>query len=151
MNKVVRWIINIFLVLVIAVLTGYLVLRLTNKVEIYDVKTGSMEENIHVGDYVLILKISNYNVGDVVTYKKNGYLVTHRIIKKESNTFVTKGDANNAEDEAIDGDSIVGKVYLNGGLLNIVIRYKYVLVALVISLYLISCYFGKEEDLKEEK
>ena len=151
MNKIVRWIINAFLVLVIAVLTGYLALRLANKVEIYNVKTGSMEENIHVGDYVLILKIGNYNIGDVVTYKKNGYLVTHRIIRKENNTFVTKGDANNAEDEAIDGNSIVGKVYINGGILNIVINYKFVLVALVISLYLVSCYFGKEENLEEEK
>ena len=141
--KIVKIIIDILLILIIVLLSGYFVLRAINKIEIYNVKTGSMEDNIHVGDYILILKKTNYKVGDIVTYKREDYMITHRIVKIENDTYITKGDANNTEDEAIKKDSIVGKVVLNGGILNIIIDYKFVLVGFLIILYLISCFIGK--------
>lgn len=151
MVKILKWFANLLLIFVIIALAGYFVLRVTNKIEIYHVKTGSMEAKIHVGDYVLILKKSNYKVGDVVTYTSNNGFITHRIIEIDGNKVTTKGDANNTPDEVINAKIIIGKVIMSGGILNIIIKYKYLISGLVLSLYLFSCYFDsvKEEEKKE--
>jgi len=146
MAKIYKIFVNTLFILLIVVLGTYVFLRFINKVEIYSVKTGSMEDNIHVGDYILIFKKNDYNVGDVVTYRKDNYYITHRVIKKENNSFITKGDANNTDDGKINKKDIIGKVILSGGILNIVITYKFALVAIFIALYLISCYFEKDEE-----
>ena len=105
-----------------------------------------MEDAIYAGDYILIYKKNSYNVGDVVTYKKDDYHVTHRIIKKNGKKIITKGDANNAEDEEITTKSIVGEVIYSGGFLNILINYKYGIAGALLALYLFSCYFSKKEE-----
>ena len=153
MVKLFKIFVNIILIIVIVLLLGYLVLRVTDKIEIYNVKTGSMEEKIHAGDYILIFRKSSYNVGDVVTYTSSDGFITHRIIKKEGSKITTKGDANNTEDNEIIESSIVGKVIISGGILNIVIEYKYIIVCLLLSLYLFSCYFGgnDKETLELDK
>lgn len=145
-SKVLKKITDIIIVLLIIFLGIYFILRFMGVAEIYLVKTGSMEDGIHVGDYILIYKKDKYNIGDVVTYEKNGYHVTHRIIKKNGNKVVTKGDANNIEDDEINVDSIVGKVIYSGGYLNFVIDYKYALASALLALYLFSCYFSKKDD-----
>lgn len=149
MVKIYKIFVNTLFILLIAVLGIYVFFRFTNKVEIFSVKTGSMEDNIHVGDYVLIYKKNDYNVGDVVTYHKDNYFITHRIIRTENNYFITKGDANNTEDEKIDKSVIVGKVIISGGILNIIVNYKFSIAAIFLALYLISCYFGKDEEDKK--
>lgn len=153
MSKVFKWIVNIIFIIVIALLVAYLALRTTDKIEIYRVKTGSMEEKIHVGDYILIYRKENYNVGEVVTYTSNDGFITHRIIKKENGKIITKGDANNAEDREIYESTIVGKVIISGGILNYIINYKYIIVCALLSLYLFSCYFGdgKKEEIETSK
>lgn len=148
MIKVLKNIINVIFIAVIVILIIYFILRVTNKVEIYSVKTGSMEDKIHVGDYILIYRKDNYEVGNVVTFIRNDGFITHRIISMEGNMVITKGDANNTIDEAIPKDNILGKVIMIGGILNVVIKYKYALVGFLLSLYLISCYIGND---KEEK
>lgn len=146
MVKIIKGIFDIIFIILIIILSLYLILKISNKIELYNVKTGSMEDNIHVGDYILIYKKNDYQIGDVVTFSKDGYFVTHRIIKKDNKKFVTKGDANNLEDDEITIDDIVGKVVLSGGFLNFVIDFKYALVAGFLSLYLLSCYFGKGSE-----
>ena len=156
MVKVIRKIADILLIVIIVILAGYYVLRLANKVEIFSIVTGSMEEDIHVGDYVLIFKKNDYKVGEIVTYEKEDYYITHRVIRKDGNSYVTKGDANNTEDEEINKSSIIGKVILSGGLLNIIIRYKYVIAGVILTLYLASWMFKdlieyiKDDENKEE-
>lgn len=151
MVKVFKGIVNFIFIVAIIVLIGYFLLRITNKVEIYTVKTGSMEDKIHVGDYILIYRKSSYNVGDVVTFTTDGGYVTHRIIKKEGRTITTKGDANNTVDDVIKESIIVGKVIMSGGILNIIVDYKFAFAGILLSLYLISCYIGDGEDTKEEE
>lgn len=148
MAKIFKWFYNILFIIIIICLLGYYLLRITNKVEIYNVKTGSMEQKIHIGDYILILRKKEYKVGDVVTYTSDNGFITHRIIKIDGDNITTKGDANNTEDMSIKSNIIVGKVILSGGILNIVIKYKYIFVGLFLSLYLFSCYF---ESTKKEK
>ena len=146
MNKYFKIISNVIFIIIVVILLGYFTLRLMNKVEIYNVSTGSMESKIHAGDYILILKKSNYKVGEVVTYSKNNYFITHRIVKINDEKIITKGDANNIEDEEIDRSEIIGKVVISGGILNFIINYKYLLVSFFLTLYLISCYINKEKN-----
>ncbi len=145
MNKTVKIIMNVILILIIIVLCVYVLLRFTNKVEIYKVETGSMENGIHAGDYIMVLKNTNYSIGDVVTYEKNNSLITHRIIKKDGDKIITKGDANNVEDEEISKSDIIGKVILKGGILNFIVNFKYAIIFLFLSIYLFTYYFDSKK------
>ena len=147
MIKVIDKIANLILILVIIALGSYVVLSHLNQLLIYNVKTGSMEDNIHVGDYILIVKKDDYQVGDVVTFRKSGGFITHRIINKKGDIITTKGDANNIEDDNIEKKNIIGKVIISGGILNFIIKYKYALVSLLLSLYLFSWYFNKKDEM----
>lgn len=81
---------------------GYSLLRIAS---------GSMESKYHVGDYIIIKEQNKYEVNDVVTYIDDyNNLVTHRIVKIDENEVITKGDANNTEDEPFDIVNIQGKV-----------------------------------------
>ena len=153
MGKIYRGIVNVFLIIVIVLLVGYFALRLLDVVRIYSVETGSMEDKIHTGDYILLFKKSHYSLGDVITYQVDGYFVTHRIVKIEGDEITTKGDANNVEDKAIDISQVEGKAIYWGGLLNYIIKYKYVFVVLLLGLYLLSCYLeeNREKKIKENK
>lgn len=151
MVKIINKILNVILIAVIVLLVGYFLLRVTNQIKIYSVKTGSMEDNIHAGDYILILKKSDYKVGDIVTYQENDYFITHRIVKKNGDKIITKGDANNSEDGEINADSVIGKVILVGGFLNFLVNYKYALVGTLLTIYLITYYYEKYEEDKIKK
>lgn len=81
---------------------GYSVLRIVS---------GSMEPKYHVGDYIIIKKQDKYKVDDVVTYIDDyDNYVTHRIVEIDDTDVITKGDANNIEDEKFDIVNIQGKV-----------------------------------------
>ena len=54
-------------------------------------------------------------------------------------------------DDEIDKSSIVGEVILAGGIINIIINYKFVIIALMLIIYLLSCYIEKDkEQIKKE-
>lgn len=79
------------------------------------VVSGSMSPEIKTGDMVIV-KNGNRNIktGDVVTYRLEGMLITHRVknISEENDieVFITKGDANNREDyKAVERSQILGK------------------------------------------
>lgn len=145
MNKIIKIIIDVILILSIVVLIIYFALRITGRIKIYNVETGSMEDKIHAGDYILLCRRDNYKVGDVITYTVDEYFVTHRIIKIENDMITTKGDANNIEDDGITKDQIVGKMIYCGGILNIIINFKFAIIAFLIGLYLLSCYITEEK------
>ena len=82
------------------------------------IASGSMEPNINVGDVVIIdQKNREYDIGDIIAYKKDKIIIVHRIVRKikVSNSFVyyTKGDANKSIDNyPIDEKIVLGKVNL---------------------------------------
>lgn len=153
MIKVVKKIIDIIFIIILVILSIYAVLKITNKVEIYVVQTGSMEDNIHVGDYILIYKTQNIKERDIVTFKRADGFVTHRVTKINGNKVITKGDANNVEDDEIDISDIIGKVIYVGWILNFVIDFKYAIISLMLAIYLFTMYLDdkeKNKKLKEE-
>lgn len=59
----------------------------------------SMEPKFHKGDLVLVRTSSTYNVGDIVVYRHPTIgPIIHRIIGKDGNHFIFKGDNNNFVD-----------------------------------------------------
>lgn len=77
---------------------------------LFSVATGSMEPVINQNDLIVIKAQDDYDINDIVTFKSDKAYITHRIISKRGETFVTKGDANNAKDVAIEKNQIIGKV-----------------------------------------
>ena len=149
MSKIFKIAFDIIFIFLIIILCLYFILRILGIVKIYEVKTGSMEDEIHVGDYILIIKKNNYKVGDIVTYTKEDYYVTHRIVEKNGNKVITKGDANNVVDEEINVSDIVGKVIYHGGILNFFIEFKYIIAGGLLCLYLLSIFFEKKNNKQE--
>lgn len=76
------------------------------------VESGSMKPIFKKGDFIVIKRCEEYEVGDIITYSVNNkYLVTHRILEKYEDFVITKGDYNNVKDEEkINIKDIYGKV-----------------------------------------
>ena len=72
--------------------------------------SGSMEPELSIDDIIMVKEKDHYEVGDIVVFQKDYTLVVHRIIKKEGNEIITKGDANNIEDSPITEEKIKGIV-----------------------------------------
>ena len=73
--------------------------------------SGSMEPSMSIGDLVIVHRDKEYRVGDIVVFDSGGLSVTHRILEKAQEGFVTKGDANNVPDkELLSENHIIGRV-----------------------------------------
>lgn len=77
---------------------------------IFSTETGSMYPTINVGDIVIVKLDEPVQEQDIVTYKQEKSFITHRIIKKEGNSIIAKGDNNNTQDEMINENDVIGKV-----------------------------------------
>lgn len=102
------------------------------------VSSGSMEPELTIGDIIVMKTRDNYEVNDVITYHiDNEYLVTHRIVERNENSFVTKGDSNNTKDaEHILKENIEGKVVFSSKLLGLLYE-NWLIVIVIILLILI--------------
>ena len=116
-QKVRDVIVSIFTIIVIIACWYAIIVKMILKVDVpmvagYSalvVLSGSMEPTIMTGEVIVIHEQPDYNVGDILTYRDSGVLVTHRIVEKSGNTFVTRGDANNTNDAPIMKSQAVGK------------------------------------------
>ena len=72
-------------------------------------ETGSMAPTIEKGDIVIIKIGDEIRENDIITYKKNNVLITHRIMNIDGDTIIAKGDYNNTEDEPITKSQVIGK------------------------------------------
>lgn len=81
-------------------------------ITILKVMSNSMSPVIEKGNKIIIKKQNEYEIGDIITYINNdGNLITHRIIKKYEDGFITKGDNNNTEDkEKVRKNQVLGKI-----------------------------------------
>ena len=78
----------------------------------YVVYSGSMEPEIPTGA-VVFTKEGEFSPkkGDIITFHNGDTVVTHRVVKKEKDIFITKGDANKTEDPVpAEASQIIGRV-----------------------------------------
>lgn len=78
----------------------------------YVVLSGSMEPSIQTGSIVFSDKnVREVNVGDVITYDAGSRYVTHRVVCKMKEGYITKGDANwEADLKPVPQNRVIGKV-----------------------------------------
>lgn len=82
------------------------------------IATGSMEPMIKPGDVILVKKTdsNDFKIGDVIQFRRDNILISHRIIdikenKIEEKSYRTKGDNNSAPDsELVKPELIKGKI-----------------------------------------
>ena len=77
------------------------------------VASGSMSGTIEVDDIIFVKITKKVKNDDIVTFMDDdGNLITHRLVKKSGDKYITKGDVNNVSDDPITEDQIIGKVAL---------------------------------------
>ena len=120
------------------------------------VVTGSMEPSIYTGEYIIVEKtdVNALSEGDIISFYSEqsdirGLLVTHRVVgRNEDGSYITKGDANPAEDSvSVKPGSIIGKykgkarffIWLS----SFVNAKKLLLMLVVIPMTLIALYEAK--------
>lgn len=123
-KKICRWIFDIilFIILAIALIMAYNHIQINIKGNTYttmlgysafEVATGSMSNTIEIGDVILVKLIEPnepVSENEIVVFTQDTKLVTHRIIKINGDKIITKGDANNTQDDPISRGQIIGKV-----------------------------------------
>ena len=111
---------------------------------IFNIMTGSMENKLHVNDYILVKKTNKVKVNDIITFEKDGSYITHRIVKITNNQIITKGDANNTTDDPITKDVVIGKYVCKLNVFGFIIKNKYIIIAIVAILYIVNLIFNKK-------
>lgn len=139
----------------------------------YIIQTGSMEPAIKVNSLVIVKQggFDEIKVGDVISFKMRdkNINVCHRVIEKNGDEFVTKGDNNNSEDlERVLKDKYIGKVVFSTNLTAFVIAFlskpsgwislAIFIIAIIVAVVSVKVLFSKEgkrlkkkEDRKEQK
>jgi signal peptidase I len=95
--KIFVWIVSIILGLIVAALAFVF---FSPDYSLYIVRSGSMEPAINTGDVVIVgpAVTGSIKPGDIITYKIDKTLITHRVLSVDGNTLITKGDANQSPD-----------------------------------------------------
>ena len=123
----------------------------------YLISTESMEPELKKGDAIIIKKVSEdqLRVNDVVTFKINGEIITHRIVRiddvNSEKFYITKGDNNNVEDsdELRFSDIEVKQIIKIPHLGNIVAGLKNGIVIILVVLIALIMYLNRIE-MKEK-
>lgn len=117
LGKVLRFAVNGAITLFAATAAAIAVMLICG-IRLYVVRTGSMEPEIKTGSLCFVdhrAELSSIKCGDIITFStSDGTAVTHRAVRTENGSIITKGDANNAEDEnAVTSDNFIGKCIFN--------------------------------------
>ena len=112
-----------------------------------------MKPEIDVGELLVVSRKKEYKENDIITFKRDGKTITHRIIKI-GEEIITKGDNNNVEDSPIKNENIIGKVIYHSktlGIIYMVFLKPFILIYMLILIF-ISVYekYKKEEEVNEK-
>ena len=167
LKKILKIIVNVLTIIIFGVLILIIFAKvnmvLTGKqyfdffgYSIFKVTTGSMEPTIKENDIIIVKEKSNYNINDIITYESDNAYITHRIVQIYNDQIVTKGDANNAIDTAINKNVIIGAVVKNYSGLGIwqdILTTPKIIISIFATLMLFDfafSYKGKKNKNKEQ-
>lgn len=159
-EKLIQIILNILIVVafLIILLVGYnyIQLEILHKdytdffgYTIFEVSTGSMKDTLNIYDVILVKITKEVKQNDIITYKYEDEIITHRIVEIDEEKIITKGDANNTEDKVIKKDNIIGKVisiYSKAGIWVRVFSEPKILISLCITFILVGKVITKENN-----
>lgn len=169
MKKIIKVIGNIITSFLIIILALVLVLSIYSFVEldirekeycnifgysIFQIETGSMSDTLEIED-IIIVKLGNEDIkkDDIITFRQDGNLVTHRLVRIEDQKYFTKGDNNPTEDEPIEKGDILGKVEIIIPEVKIwksVFKEPKVIISVVITVILLILVIAYKEKIGEK-
>ncbi len=171
--KIARAILYVFVALLLLVIV---VQKVTNNnlaiggYRVFMIISESMKGEYEIGDILISKHVpaEEINIGDNVTYlgeqrQVKDLIITHKVVEKrqvgDDYHFVTKGLANDISDPEIRYDQIYGKVVYKTIILSFIARMMnnqlsyyilYTLVALIISIEIVTGIFAAKSEAKEE-
>lgn len=164
-KKILEIILNIIILIIVIiaifVVYNFVQTKILNKeycnifgYTIFQVSTGSMSNTIEVDDIVIVkLNKENLKENDIIVFKQDENIITHRIIKKENDKITTKGDANNAEDNPIKQDDVIGKVIKiipNIAIWKKVLKTPKVIISIIITITLFIISISLKDEKEEQ-
>ena len=87
--------------IVFVLIAAILIIPMLFGIKPFIVMSGSMSPTVRVGSLAYIDTYTDpekIEVGDIVAYRMDGMVVTHRVVDIEGKNITTKGDANDAID-----------------------------------------------------
>ena len=153
MRKVVNWIGNILLVLVILAMVFFFLAPHFLGMNFFTVYGGSMVPTIPIGSIVAAKSVeaSAIKVGDIITFRTSteaDKVVTHRVVEVSNGSgalsFRTAGDNNaNSDGSAVFAENVIGKVWFHVPLLGylssfVTTKLGYILLIIVPGIFIIS-------------
>ena len=113
---------NLFLIVAVILVVAAAVFAFTGdkgapdrfflNLKIFQVTTGSMEPYMQVDGIVIVKKaaLSDFAVGDVVSFVRGGDAIAHRVIALTPDGLQTKGDNNHVADtKLVTQEEVIGK------------------------------------------
>lgn len=77
--------------------------------------SGSMEKTLNIGDIILVKKEKEIQENDIISFKENDAIITHRVTKiieqDGQKAYKTKGDSNTADDRELVLEEQIQGVY----------------------------------------
>ena len=118
--------------------------------------SGSMEPILKVGGILYYEKINldDFKKDDILVYKLNEHIVSHRIVNINEYGFETKGDNNNSNDSYIvDKNNVIGRgnnwsIPYIGYYADFIYNHKYLLIVMIILSYF-NIWFNSKKDKKD--
>lgn len=168
MKNKIKKICSIFLVLLLILILIYnlsmifqAVLKPNKTPSFFGIKSfvivsGSMKPRLNLGDMVFVkeVTIEELNKNDIISFKDENSIVTHRIkdieIVDGIKYFITKGDNNNTKDNCeVSINDIEGKLIFSIpliGYISILLQNKYVLAGLLL-IFLIYWFIKNKKEV----
>ena len=100
--------------------------------------------------------MSLVNENDIIVYMDGKNIITHRLIEKNGDKIITRGDANNSEDKPVEEKMIIGvviKVIPKLGTWQQILSSPEVLTLIIILILILSAiymYTSKTEEKNEK-
>lgn len=169
MKKILKIVGNIITSLLIIILALVLIIAIYSFIELdvkekeycnifgysfFQIETGSMKDTLQIEDIIIVKLVNDdINKNDIITFRQDGNLVTHRLVRMEDGMYFTKGDNNPTEDKPIKKDDILGKVEViipNVKIWKSVFKEPKVIVSLVITIILFVLVIAYKEKIGEK-
>ena len=119
------------------------------------VLSGSMEPELSVDDFLIVVPADTYEVGDVVVFQNQRTAIVHRIVAINGDEIITRGDANTSDDDPITLANIKGKVAFVvpfvGVIINLIKTPIGTLLLIGLAVWLLEASFKKEKNKKAEE
>ena len=166
LKKIIKVIVNIFTIILLLllglVIYGKVVLTFTDNAypnyfgyTFFEVASGSMQPTLQINDVILV-KIANDDLknDDIIAFKGEDAIITHRILFMDGNVITVKGDNNDVVDKPIVKEQVIGKVvkvFPALGIWKKVLTEPKILLGIFITLLLFDFALSYGDKSKEKK